>query len=100
MHTCTAYLFNCAQRAHANFTENHPSATAAMLIAGLRYPLPAAIMGAGWTLSRALYLAGYVRPAWGEAGTGRYKGVMFWLFQAGLIGLAAATGLQMVKSTW
>jgi glutathione S-transferase len=71
-----------------------------MLIAGLRYPLPAALMGVGWTLSRALYMVGYVRPAWGEGGKGRYKGGLFWFFQAGLIGLAVVTGFQMVKSTW
>ncbi|PNY28025.1 Uncharacterized protein TCAP_02056 [Tolypocladium capitatum] len=58
-----AYLFNCAQRAHANFTENHTSFLGALLIAGLRFPLPAAVLGAGWGLSRLHYLFGYTSSA-------------------------------------
>ncbi|POR33428.1 DNA polymerase type-X family protein pol4 [Tolypocladium paradoxum] len=58
-----AYLFNCAQRAHANFTENHTSFLGALLIAGLRFPFPAAVLGAGWSLSRLLYLFGYTSSA-------------------------------------
>ncbi|UNI24464.1 Glutathione transferase [Purpureocillium takamizusanense] len=58
-----AYRFNCAQRAHANFTENHVSFLGALLVAGLRYPFPAAVLGAGWGLSRVLYLLGYTSSA-------------------------------------
>jgi glutathione S-transferase len=53
-----AHRFNCAQRAHANYIENQPSALAALLLAGLRFPITSAIMGAGWTVSRYLYMAG------------------------------------------
>lgn len=33
------YLFNCAQRAHANFLEHHPTFLASLLISGLSYPV-------------------------------------------------------------
>ncbi|KAJ6444191.1 MAPEG family protein [Purpureocillium lavendulum] len=59
----SAYRFNCAQRAHANFTENHTSFLGALLVAGLRYPFPAAILGASWGLSRVIYLFGYTSSA-------------------------------------
>ncbi|KAK1659261.1 MAPEG family protein [Colletotrichum godetiae] len=58
-----AYQFNCAQRAHANFTENQPSFLGALLISGLRFPVASAVLGAGWTLSRILYAFGYTSGA-------------------------------------
>ena len=54
-----AYAFNCAQRAHANFTENHPSVLAALLISGLRTPIASASLGAVWVVSRAIYAKMY-----------------------------------------
>jgi len=90
-----AYAFNCAQRAHANYIENQPSLVGALLIAGLMFPLTAAAMGAGWSVSRYLYMLGYCRPSWGENGNGRYKGVTFLVFQFGLMGMAGYTALKM-----
>ncbi|EXV03617.1 MAPEG family protein [Metarhizium robertsii] len=58
-----AYAFNCAQRAHANFTENHTSFLGALLISGLRFPMAAAAVGAAWTVFRILYLFGYTSQA-------------------------------------
>lgn len=58
-----AYAFNCAQRAHANFTENHTSFIGALLISGLHFPLAAGILGATWNVSRVLYLYGYTSQA-------------------------------------
>ncbi|KAG8415218.1 hypothetical protein J3458_009083 [Metarhizium acridum] len=58
-----AYAFNCAQRAHANFTENHTSFLGALLISGLRFPVAAAAIGAAWTVFRVLYLFGYTSQA-------------------------------------
>lgn len=46
------YLFNCAQRAHLNFNENHPSVMAAMLLSGIVYPQASAALGAVWSLGR------------------------------------------------
>ncbi|KAL8342462.1 hypothetical protein RB598_004053 [Gaeumannomyces tritici] len=54
-----AYAFNCAQRAHANFTENHTSFLGALLISGLRTPLASASLGAAWVFSRLLYAKMY-----------------------------------------
>ncbi|KAL2281442.1 hypothetical protein FJTKL_11607 [Diaporthe vaccinii] len=53
-----AFQLNCAQRAHANFTENLTPFMATLLIAGTRYPVQAAVMGAGWLVSRIVYTAG------------------------------------------
>jgi len=89
-----AHRFNCAQRAHANFIENQPSMLGALLFAGLNFPLTAAVLGAGWTASRYIYMRGY--SAGGEGGKGRYRGIIFWLFQVGLVGLSAWTGVKMI----
>jgi glutathione S-transferase len=92
--TPEAHRFNCAQRSHANFIENQPTALAGMLIAGLRFPIAASVLGAGWTVCRWLYMRGYSK---GEAtGRGRYNGIAFWAFQAGLLGLSGWTGVAMV----
>jgi glutathione S-transferase len=67
---------------------------AALLLAGLRFPLTAAAMGAGWSVSRYLYMKGYSR---GDAeGKGRYQGIGFFLFQLGLSVLAGYNGVMMV----
>jgi glutathione S-transferase len=71
-----------------------------MLIAGLHYPLTAAIMGAGWSLSRVVYLVGYMRPSWGADGAGRLRGSTHILFLMGLITLAATTSVQLVMKAW
>ncbi|KAH6668807.1 hypothetical protein B0J14DRAFT_150928 [Halenospora varia] len=89
-----AHKFNCAQRSHANFIENQVSALGALLIAGLRYPVTAAAMGAGWTVMRYVYMVGYSQG--GEQGKGRYKGIAFWLFQLGLLGMSGYTGAALV----
>jgi len=88
-----ANKFNCAQRAHANYLENQVPAVSALLIAGAKFPLAAAVCGAGWTLSRYLYMVGYCA---GGDGKGRYNGGTFWLFQFALMGMAGYTGLSMV----
>lgn len=53
-----AIRFNCAQRSHAQFVENQVSTLAALLLAGLRFPLAAAAMGLGWSVFRYLYMVG------------------------------------------
>lgn len=89
-----ANRFNCAQRAHANYIENQPTTVAALLIAGLAFPLTAAGMGFGWTVGRYFYMTGYTRGD--EGGKGRYQGAFYNLFQAGLILLAGYNGYTMV----
>jgi len=92
------YLYNCAQRAHANFTENHTSFLATLLIAGLQYPLLSSAFGLMWSLARVMYAWGYVRPI--PDGQGRMVG-MWWTFpQLGLVGLANAVGLNLAWKAW
>jgi glutathione S-transferase len=55
-----AYKFNCAQRAHGNFLENQSSFLIGLLVAGLRWPVVAAGLGAGYVVFRILYGIGYV----------------------------------------
>ncbi|KAK4065321.1 Microsomal glutathione S transferase [Trichoderma simmonsii] len=69
-----AYKFNCAQRAHANFIENQPSALGALFIAGLHFPVAAAVLGASWSFGRTLYLYGYTG---GSGPKGRTFGAYF-----------------------
>ena len=70
------------------------------MLGGLHYPRLAALLGSSWVFFRSLYLAGYVRPSWGANGGGRYKGIAFFFSQLGLIGLAAVTGVEMIRETW
>ncbi|KFY35852.1 hypothetical protein V494_05529 [Pseudogymnoascus sp. VKM F-4513 (FW-928)] len=91
-----AYRFNCAQRAHANFSENHPSVLATLLIAGVEFPRVAAGLGGIWVLGRYLYMTGYSNLSLGRGGKGRYRGMIMWIGQLGLLGLTGYTGLSMV----
>ncbi|EMC98631.1 hypothetical protein BAUCODRAFT_65848 [Baudoinia panamericana UAMH 10762] len=89
------YIFNCAQRAHANYLENHGMTMAAMLIAGVQHPLWATGLGLVWAANRIAYAIGYTRADKTD-GSGRYAGIAFSLPQVGLCGLAAWVGLKMV----
>jgi len=52
-----------AQRAHANFIENQPSFLGALAIAGLRFPMASAVLGATWVFGRLAYAIGYTSSA-------------------------------------
>ncbi|POS77630.1 MAPEG family protein [Diaporthe helianthi] len=89
-----AFKLNCAQRSHANFTENLTPYLASLLIAGTRFPVPAAVMGAGWLASRVVYAVGYTRngPSGRLAGSAGHN-----LLGFGLGLTACYTGVQMVR---
>ncbi|CAG8971542.1 hypothetical protein HYALB_00005438 [Hymenoscyphus albidus] len=90
------YRFNCAQKAHANLTENHTSFVCALLIAGLKYPKLSAVLGSLWSVARVLYLLGYTRKEHAENGKGRHWGT-WWAFpHIILIGLAVASSLKVL----
>lgn len=89
------HLFNCAVRAHANYNENAPYFTIALLVAGLRSPVTASVMGAGWLVSRIVYAVGYTMES-KENGKGRLYGAPFWLFQVGLFGMVGWSGVKML----
>ncbi|KAG9104197.1 hypothetical protein FRC06_004622 [Ceratobasidium sp. 370] len=54
-----ALKFNCAQRAHQNTLESLPHILLLVPFLGLRYPILAASLGAGWIFGRVLYTLGY-----------------------------------------
>jgi glutathione S-transferase len=93
------YLFNCAQRSHANFLENYPTVLAGLLVSGLSYPVTTASLGFVWILSRIAYAIGYT-DAGKEKGSGRYKypiGPFFWFCQMGLWGLTVKAGFDLIR---
>jgi len=53
-----AMRFNCAQRAHMNYTENHLSFLGALLLAGFKFPLVSAALGFFWIFARYMYMVG------------------------------------------
>ncbi|OAA66200.1 Membrane associated eicosanoid/glutathione metabolism-like domain protein [Cordyceps fumosorosea ARSEF 2679] len=59
----SASKFNCAQRAHANFTENLTPFLGSLLVAGVQHPVAAATLGGAWSFSRLIYLLGYTSDA-------------------------------------
>ncbi|KAM5356373.1 hypothetical protein ACJ41O_003019 [Fusarium nematophilum] len=86
-----AYRFNCAQRSHANFTENQISFLGALLISGLRFPLASAALGAGWAISRIVYAIGYSSGG----PQGRMRGsIGSFLFDSALKFMAAYTSVM------
>ncbi|KAF2477614.1 membrane-associated proteins in eicosanoid and glutathione metabolism [Lindgomyces ingoldianus] len=88
-------LFNSAQRAHQNFNENHPTAVGAMLIAGIKYPTAAAVLGAVWAVNRVVYAIGYTNGA--EGGKGRYYGLLWMLAHYALIGYAGTSAWKIAQ---
>lgn len=70
--------FNSAQRAHQNFNENHVTALGAMLVAGLKYPVAAAVLGGVWSVNRVVYAIGYTKSGQ-DGGKGRYYGALWML---------------------
>ena len=91
-----AYLFNCAQRAHGNFLENQPSILGALLITGLKYPLVASALGAGWIVNRVIYTLGYVAKD-GVDGKKRTRGMGWAVCQLALIGTSVWTAVSFVR---
>ena len=55
-----AMIFNCAQRAHANTLELMPIIWASTVVAGLKYPIPAAASCFVYSFSRIFYTRGYL----------------------------------------
>jgi len=89
------YLFNCAQRAHYNFLENYITFVPALLIAGLKFPVVAAALGAAWSVFRTMYATGYTR-ADKTNGKGRMAGAGFWLAQFALYGIVGKQAFDMI----
>lgn len=69
---------------------------ATLLIAGLGFPRVAAGLGAIWVVGRYLYMTGYSNLAHGRGGKGRYRGMISYIGQFGLLGLTVYSGVQMI----
>ena len=91
------YLFNCAQRAHANILEQLPSFLVTLLVSGLKYPVLSAGMGAFWVVCRVFYAVGYTRPNY-EGGKGRYWGIGYYIPTLALMVMSGMTGWGMVST--
>ncbi|KAH9845062.1 MICROSOMAL GLUTATHIONE S-TRANSFERASE 3 [Teratosphaeria destructans] len=90
------YLFNAAQRAHANLMESYPPTVLAILIAGLEYPVLSSALGATWIISRVVYSVGYTSPT-NTDGKGRVYGwIPSFFSQIALWGLAGWTSIKQV----
>ncbi|CAK7228719.1 hypothetical protein SCUCBS95973_006976 [Sporothrix curviconia] len=92
----SAFAFNCAQRAHANFMENLPTVITTLFIAGIKFPVLSASLGAAWAFSRVLYARGYVR----KGPKGRYIGAAHTLFSFVLSLLSGYTAYSFVSPLW
>ncbi|KAL2167628.1 hypothetical protein VTG60DRAFT_965 [Thermothelomyces hinnuleus] len=89
-----AFTFNCAQRAHNNYTENLTPFLGALLISGLKYPTFAATLGGAWSASRLLYAIGYTS----KGPDGRLLGGAFGsLINVVLIGTSAYSALSLAR---
>ncbi|KAI0881179.1 membrane-associated proteins in eicosanoid and glutathione metabolism [Annulohypoxylon maeteangense] len=90
-----AYAFNCAQRAHANYTENLTPFLGALLISGLYYPTASAALGATWVFGRFWYALGYT--SFGPQG--RLKGfTLSVISDTALKIMAVIAGVKMLPS--
>lgn len=91
------YLFNCAQRGHANFIEQQPSFLTALLISGFKYPVLSAGMGGLWVISRIMYAVGYTTPQY-KNGRGRMWGAGQYLATASLLVMSGLSAWSMISS--
>lgn len=66
-----------------------------LMSAGIKFPVPAAICGVAWQVSRVMYANGYVYSD-KEAGKGRYNGIWGYLPLAGILGMSIYTGVSAV----
>ncbi|CAK0748832.1 hypothetical protein CVIRNUC_001863 [Coccomyxa viridis] len=71
--------FNCVQRAHQQSLENFPQFLAVFLVAGIAYPISAAIAGLVYLAGRVVYFAGYSsgEPDKRVRGAFMYFGLLF-----------------------
>lgn len=85
------FEFNNGQRAHYNFLEMAPTTFMWLFIAGIYFPIPAAIIGVLVIIFRLLYSIGYTQ----SGPKGRLVGALgndFCLL--GLLGLSLASGIM------
>jgi len=85
--------FNNAQRAHGNYLEFAPTTFVWLFIAGIYFPIPAAVIGLGSIIFRIFYGVGYVK----SGAKGRTIGALGNdLCILGLLGLSFASGVMFI----
>jgi hypothetical protein len=82
--------FNRYQRIHQNNNENLATFYLLELIAGLSFPVPAAVFGGVWILGRQLYSEGYKRSV-----KTRMWGAIHYVGSLGLICLCLSFGVYL-----
>ncbi|KAF9196496.1 Microsomal glutathione S-transferase 3 [Haplosporangium sp. Z 27] len=88
------YIFNCYQRVHQNTLEGFSSYLVTLLLAGLNYPIPAAVLGSVWILGRIFYFYGYTT---GNPGS-RQMGAFGYIGGIGLLGLSIRFSYDLIVS--
>ncbi|CAG9464073.1 unnamed protein product [Pedinophyceae sp. YPF-701] len=77
-------VFNCTQRGHQNTLEGYPMFIASVLVMGLRFPVPAAILSAIYLVARIGYFEAY--------STGEPRKRAPWFGACSIANLGAAVG--------
>ncbi|KAG8750565.1 hypothetical protein FRC12_012829 [Ceratobasidium sp. 428] len=93
-----ALKFNCAQRAHQNTLEVLPHVLFFIPFLGLRRPILAASLGAGWTFGRILYTLGYITGDPAKRNT--RGGVLSSLAVAGLLFSSTYAAGELALGMW
>ncbi|XP_077992595.1 glutathione S-transferase 3, mitochondrial-like [Glandiceps talaboti] len=86
-------VFNCVQRAHQNTLEVYPVYLVFQILAGLQYPLCAAVAGLVWSASRISYAHGYYT---GDPEK-RLRGAYGYLGLFGLMGMSIMLALNLLQ---
>jgi len=91
--TKDGHAFNCVQRGHQNSLENLATFNALLILAGLRFPVPAAVAGAAYLIGRIVYFKGYC-----ESPKGRMKGGFMHLGTLALVGMVGYWAVELIRS--
>ena len=90
----SANTFNCVQRGHQNSLEGYAGFLALLLVAGVKFPLTAAISGVVYSLGKVLYFNGY---STGDPNK-RLQGAFSYFGLFTLLGCVTRFGLSLILS--
>ncbi|ORY90050.1 hypothetical protein BCR41DRAFT_427062 [Lobosporangium transversale] len=87
-------IFNCYQRVHQNTLEGFTGYLAMLLLIGVVYPIPSAVLGGVWCLGRIFYYFGYTtgRPS------ARLIGAFGHIGEFGLLGFMGKFAYDLIVS--
>ncbi|QRV72883.1 glutathione S-transferase, microsomal [Ceratobasidium sp. AG-Ba] len=93
-----AVRYNCAQRAHQNTLEWLPHVLFFLPFLGLRHPIAAASLGAGWNVGRILYTLGYTTGDPAKRNT--RGGILASISYAGLLLGSTYAAIELALGRW